>query len=176
MYGLGRQPRCRNLLGGGRNVEEFLAVEMRRRSRTTGADISLGPNIQQLRISGERAAAAICFVDEPFDEMLTREFRQRDVAQPYATEQAVYIEGIVAPYSRYQADTALIEPKPSAGQRVQAAPADLSSPGTRGRRHDVIDGNLSDDDEVGSGLRGQKILPVRSAQALGTIANDALGD
>ncbi len=42
--------------------------------------------------------------------MLPREFRQRDVAQAYATEQALYVEWVVAPYPSYQSDAARVEP------------------------------------------------------------------
>jgi hypothetical protein len=203
MYGRHGQPRRRNFLGDGGDVEEFLAVTVQRQGRATriacvsdssvdpgtlrpgvsryagvqgrpgialrldmtlGTHITLCSDIQQLCVSRKRASAPVCLVDEPLHEVLAGKFRQRNVLQPDAAKQGFYVEGVVTPYPRDQADTGRIEPQACAGERIQTAATDLPSPGARDGGHDVVDGDLSDDDQIGLDLCGQKIPPeVRAA-------------
>ena len=78
---------------------------------------------------------------------------------PTPRSSALYVKGVVVPYPRYQGDAAGVQPQSCAGKRIQTAATDLPSPGGRDRGHDVVDGDLTDDDQIGLDLCGQKIPP-----------------
>ncbi len=67
MHGGRGQPGGRDLLGGGRDIQELPAVRGEYSSR-----VPLGADFQQAWIARERAAAAVGLVDEPFNQVLVR--------------------------------------------------------------------------------------------------------